>query len=272
MKDKRQTLRILRHCGLMQVTDYFRYIWIRARNRKSNRGFRSRFSGVVFPPDYMMYEAYRLDYERYYINGMQSAEWLVEKVKPYVDLEKASILDWGCGPARVLRHMPGLLPAATFYGTDYNPATIAWCSKTFSNIYFHSNDLMPRLVYEKGMFDLVYGISIFTHLSEEAHEAWIGELGRILKPGGILLITLHGASFRDKLTGDEQLLFDRGELVVRGNVKEGHRTFTAFHPQSWVRKWTEGFEILKYEQGRKEEQDTLILKEKGGRRKEEGDR
>ncbi|MFA5816389.1 MAG: class I SAM-dependent methyltransferase [Bacteroidales bacterium] len=260
MSTKQSITRILRQLGLMQMSDYLRFIWLRRKNRDHNRTFRKQYPEVALPPDYLMYEAFQLDYERYYINGKKTAEWLVSLVQNHKNLKGASILDWGCGPARVIRHLPGLIEDGNCYGTDYNRQSIAWCSANFTDIYFHSNDLMPGLIYEKEWFDLVYGISVFTHLSMEAHEAWLNELIRILKPGGILFITLHGNSFREKLTPSEKLLFDADELVIRGQVTEGHRTFTAFHPEKWVRIWTLRLTVLEHIRGAEGEQDVWIFR------------
>lgn len=250
---------MLRKLGLLQFSDYLRFLWLRRKNRVANQAFRKQYPDVELPPDYLMYEAFQLDYERYYINGKKTAEWLIDLVQKHKNLQGASILDWGCGPARVIRHLPGLIQGGTFYGTDYNKQSIAWCSANFTDIYFHSNDLMPGLVYEKEWFDLVYGISIFTHLSQEAHEAWLNELIRVLKPGGILFITLHGNSFREKLTPPELQQFEADELVIRGQVTEGHRTFTAFHPENWVKIWTLSLNVLEHIPGQQGQQDVWIL-------------
>ena len=188
---------------------------------------------------------------------MCSSDLLIQE---YKNLKGASVLDWGCGPARVIRHLPALIENGTFYGSDYNRKSIAWCASNFKNIYFHTNDLMPGLVYEKEWFDFIYAISIFTHLSREAHEAWMNELIRVLKPGGILLITLHGRGFREKLTPIEQERFDADDLVIRGKVMEGHRTFTAFHPVNWVKIWTLSLTVLEFIPGGPGEQDVWILK------------
>jgi len=260
MNSKQSITPILRRLGLMQMFDYLRFLWIRRKNRDHNRTFRKQYPDVALPPDYLMYESFQLDYERYYINGQKTAEWLVGLVNKYKNLKGASILDWGCGPARVIRHLPALVEEGSFYGTDYNGQSIAWCSANFTDIYFHSNDLMPGLIYEKQWFDLVYGISIFTHLSQEAHEAWLNELIRVLKSGGILLFTLHGNSFREKLTPPEMLLFDADELVIRGQVAEGHRTFSTFHPEKWVRIWTLRLTVLEHIPGGAGEQDVWILR------------
>jgi hypothetical protein len=44
--------------------------------------------------------------------------------------------------------------------------------------------------------DCIYAISVFTHLSAELQDLWMKELRRIVRPGGHLLITTHGESFR----------------------------------------------------------------------------
>ncbi len=44
---------------------------------------------------------------------------------------------------------------------------------------------------EDGSFDLIWAVSVFTHLAE-TWSAWLLELHRVLKPGGILLATFMG--------------------------------------------------------------------------------
>ena len=224
MTTKQSITQNLRRLGLLQISDFMRFIWLRRKNREHNLEFRKQHPDVALPPDYLMYEAFQLDYERYYVNGKKTAEWMASLVQNHKNLEGGSILDWGCGPARVIRHLPGFIKDGTFYGTDYNRESIAWCSANFTDIYFHSNDLMPGLIYNKEMFDLVYGISIFTHLSKEAHEAWLNELIRVLKPGGILFITVHGNSFREKLTPPEKLLFDAESNAKKEALRISNKT------------------------------------------------
>jgi len=85
-------------------------------------------------------------------------------------------------------------------------------------------------------------------------------LFRVLRPGGILLLTLHGDSFKAKLNHQELAEFNRGALVVRGKVKEGHRTYTAFHPPVWVRNWADSAELLSHQPGKVNEQDVWIFR------------
>lgn len=262
---KKLIKRILRVFRLMFLADKIRFEWMKVKNRKVNSSFIKDYPDVVLPPDYMMYESFQLDYSRYFLNGKKTTQWLVDLVSPYSSLNQADVLDWGCGPGRLIRHLPELLKEArSFTGTDYNSETIKWCQNHLKGMKFTRNDLMPPLSFEEGSFDLVYGISIFTHLSKAAHETWLNELHRVLRQNGILFLTLHGDVFMDKLEKSEQEVFRQNQLVVRGQVKEGHRTFIAFHPPEYVKKWTSDFTLLRHIPGESEKgnpaQDVWILR------------
>jgi SAM-dependent methyltransferase len=117
------------------------------------------------------------------------------------------------------------------------------------------------------MFDFIYGISIFTHLSEPNHQAWFEELMRICRPGGFVLLTTHGEIFRHKLTESERTQFNLGRLVVRGNVVEGHRVFAAFQPPAYLRElFSAHAEVVQHIPGIPRqwglEQDVWILRKK----------
>lgn len=259
-------LSFLRKNKLMRLADIARFGMQWFQQMQRNRNFRAAYPEVVLPPPYMLYEAFFLDYEKYYQGGRATASWLIEQVRPYLADRTLHVLDWGCGPMRVLRHLPGLLGAAhRYYGTDYNPQTIHWCQTHFPEIQFSQASIAPPLGFPDESFDVIYGISIFTHFSESQHAGWLQELYRISKPGAILLFTTQGQAFMEKMTPTEQLRFAEGRLLVRGNVPEGHRMFSAFHPPSWTRRFFKNlFEIVEHTPGRKQSwgisQDTWILR------------
>ena len=60
------------------------------------------------------------------------------------------------------------------------PSTI----KVFQGMYF------PFLPIEDRTFDLISAMSVFTHI-DETETSWLLELWRILKPGGIAVVTIH---------------------------------------------------------------------------------
>ena len=234
---KPQLAALLRRLHLAAPADRLRYRYFYLKNRAANRAFNREHPGTALPPDYLMYESFQLDYRKYYEGGRNSTVWLKETLTPFVDWPGIRLLDWGCGPARILRHWPFLLPSdAQCYGTDYNTDTIVWCRDHLPGIIFWNNELAPPLPSEADFFNLVYGLSIFTHLSEKMHPLWLRELMRVLQPGGVLLLSTQGDAYRQKLTPAEIKSFDAGQLVVRGQVKEGHRVFSAFHPSAYMRE------------------------------------
>jgi len=217
------------------------------RNRSSNRMFKDKNPDVILPPDYMIYESFQMNYENYYNDSVSTAKWLISYFEKYVELESIKILEWGCGPARIIRHLPDLLDkSCEIFGSDYNSNTINWCKKNIRDINFSKNNLQPPLEYQNNFFDIIYATSVFTHLSEEMHNAWFKELKRICKQNGIIFLTTHGDNCKSKLTGEELKLFEEGKLVVRGNVKEGHRTFAAYQPPEFMRKLFSDFELLEH--------------------------
>ena len=135
--------------------------------------------------------------------------------------------------------MPSLLAARRphLVGTDYNSASIVWNRAHLPGVEFVENGLEPPLDLAEGVFDVVYCISVFTHLSEDVQLAWAAELARVLKPGGLLICTTQGDAFRHMLvTASERATYDAGEVVALGNYREGRKYFLAIHPERFVRE------------------------------------
>lgn len=265
---KRQQIgHFLRIIGLYKPFDFLRYVIFKIIKLRKNKLFLKENPTVVLPPDYLMYESFQLDYKKYYNDSIDSAKEIINKISLYKKFENINILDWGCGPARIIRHLPNFLSdtKCSFYATDYNKKTIQWCKDNINDVYFNHNNLSAKLPYSDNFFEVVYGISIFTHLSEKMHYEWYNELIRITKEGGIIYLTMHGNAFREKLVEHERKIFDSGKIVVRDKVKEGHRTFASFHPEAFVKNLFNHIEILEHIKGNttpKPQQDIWILRKK----------
>lgn len=257
--------KFLRSIGIIRASDYLRYQIIKIRNRKDNFKFKKENRDIAIPPDYLLYEAHQLKYRSYISNGLQNAKELKVLFEKWINLDSKKVLDWGCGPARIIRHFPDLLTSTEFFGTDYNEKTILWNKKHIKNVIFSSNKINPPTHFENNFFDVIYGLSIFTHLSERNHVNWINELHRIANKDAILVLTTHGEVFKEKLLSRDQIKFDSNNLVVQANTLEGHRTFAAYHPPKLMRKlFEEKFQVLEHLPGKRESwgitQDKWILK------------
>jgi SAM-dependent methyltransferase len=165
------------------------------------------------------------------------------------------VLDFGCGCGRVLRHFHNLSTSCRFYGTDIDEQAIDWCSRHLEFARFKVNSALPTTSFEDATFDLVYAISVFTHLDEEYQIAWLRELKRISKPGGLLLLTVHGKSFLpNESHNSETDLDETGFLYLvhqTGKLKlDGLPDFyqTAYHSETYIRrewsKFSQSFAML----------------------------
>jgi SAM-dependent methyltransferase len=156
-----------------------------------------------------------------------------EAGKPVEQME--AILDFGCGCGRVARHWAECPPQ--LYGCDYNPELVDWCAVNLPAGRFTRNDLAPPTSYEDESFDLIYALSVFSHLGEPLQRSWLEEFRRLLRPGGLLLLTVLGERMRERLAGDEARRFDSGEMIVQRPRMAGRNLCTVYHPSSYVH-WT----------------------------------
>jgi ubiquinone/menaquinone biosynthesis C-methylase UbiE len=263
---KQQISNLLRKLGLLYFFDYIWFYVQKIKNHAINKKFKILNPNIPLPPDYLIFESFQLNYSEYYTESIDSAKSLLKKISKHKEINNVNILDWGCGPGRIIRHIPELTNfECNYYATDYNEKSIQWCRANLKNIEFNHNSLEAKLPYKDDNFDIIYGLSIITHLSEAMHYEWYNELYRVLKRGGIMLLTSQGDNFRTKLTPQELELYEQGKLVVRGKVKEGHRTYSAFHPKAFMLKLFENAEILehlenKIAQGNWMPQDYWIIK------------
>jgi ubiquinone/menaquinone biosynthesis C-methylase UbiE len=262
---KQDVSSFLRKIKLLYIADWLRYYWQKLKNRKINKAFAKEKPNFKLPPDYLIYESFRINYPKYYESGRGEAQQIINRIEKYLDFKDVNILDWGCGPARVVRHFPDLTGGnCKIYGTDYNKKTIDWNISNIKGIQFNSNNLEAKLPYKDNYFDVIYGLSVLTHLSEKLHYDWCEELYRVLNVGGVLLLTTQGDNFINNLTDQELLKYKNNELVVRGNVMEGHRTYSAFHPKKYMENLFQRVEVLDFIETKPEEnwipQDVWIVR------------
>lgn len=249
MSIKSQVSGWLRKLNLLSTAERARFYLQKMKYKKENAAFRKEHPDVVLPPEFFIYETYRLNYKWYYEDGKNTAAEIVTLFSNYfeIDGKDVRILDWGCGPGRIVRHFPLLLPHAEIHGTDYNEKYIRWCKENLNEINFSVNNVDPPTYFNNSFFDAVTGLSIFTHLSEKNHFDWINELHRIIKFRGGLLITTQGKGYYSKLTEPEKKLFDSGLLVTRKYLDEGNRLYSSFQPSAFMTKLITGkFEIVEY--------------------------
>ncbi len=158
-----------------------------------------------------------------------------------------AVLDFGCGCARVLRFMRPS-PGQMIMGTDIDKESIAWCQEYLGTIaQFQINHDFPPLPLPEKSVDLIYSVSVFTHLPEEMQFQWLAELRRVLKPGGILVTSVHGESLFP-IAEEVNKFQETGFYYLKGDSTPGLPDYyqATFHTQTYVqREWSRFFKILK---------------------------
>jgi SAM-dependent methyltransferase len=81
------------------------------------------------------------------------------------------------------------------YGIDCDPEVIQLCKESNLPGNFKVINPSPPTHFPNDKFHYIYSYSVFSHLSEEIHKAWLKEFQRILKPGGLLIVTTRPRDF-----------------------------------------------------------------------------
>lgn len=159
------------------------------------------------------------------------------------------ILDFGCGCARVLAYI-GKLADVRAWGADIDEQAISWCQQNLQDVAtFCRNSPLPPLQFPDNAFDLVYSISVMTHLPEKMQLAWLQELRRVTRPGGVLLLTVRDIHDVPLRWHQRLRYWRRGFIHCGGLETPGLPEFyrSAFHSERYVtRRWSEFFEILAF--------------------------
>ena len=133
-----------------------------------------------------------------------------------------NVLDFGCGVGRQLLHFTRKYPAPAFFACDLDDTSIDFIKRSYPQVNSYASKFTPPLRYENGFFDMIYSVSIFSHLNMEDQVIWLKELARVTKPGGFCFLTTEGFStlkiFADLFGQDKDVLrslLDRQGYIYR---------------------------------------------------------
>lgn len=165
-----------------------------------------------------------------------NAEWLSRFLDP-----QAGILDYGCGYGRTLDELASLGYANTV-GVDFSSAMIARGKRSFPYLDLRPSRALP-LAWADASFDAVLLLAVLTCIPDDAEQRQvIGELRRLLRPGGLLYIS------------DMPLQADRRNLARYANDVTRFGTYGVFqtddgavvrhHDDRWIEGLLQGFDKI----------------------------
>jgi 2-polyprenyl-3-methyl-5-hydroxy-6-metoxy-1,4-benzoquinol methylase len=165
--------------------------------------------------------------------------------------EEQRLLDWGCGSGRMAKY---LARECAYTGIDIDREAIEWCRANIKNANFELQGLEARTKFADASFDAVIGISIFTHLREEEQFAWLKELSRVVRPDGVVAVSVNCAtSLRN--AGNPRAVVERlkshgfcdtgVESMLKGVTADDEYYRNIYHTHGYIREtWSHEFEIL----------------------------
>ncbi len=144
--------------------------------------------------------------------------------------EGARGLDFGCSSARVVRVLAAAWPEDRWEGCDPNEDAVTWASDNLPAVTFFTSPQAPPLPRPERAFDLVCAISIWSHFAPDPARAWLAEMARSLRPGGVLVLTTHGATSVAHEAGVGTRSASRLEEIVWSLYRRGHWYAPEFGP------------------------------------------
>lgn len=184
------------------------------------------------------------------------------------------VLDFGCGWGRIIRFFLKDVRPEKITGVDQVEEAIQRCLETNRWCNFKFIEPYPPVPLASESFDLIYLYSVFSHLPEEMHWGLLKEFDRLLRPGGMLIVTTRRRDFiewcrdlREDPALDEKPDFIKGSAkaftdidAVLSEYDEGKFCYHNYgHTDRWSfwgetcipkvyveKNWSEVFDIYDY--------------------------
>ncbi|MBC8084640.1 MAG: methyltransferase domain-containing protein [Hymenobacter sp.] len=112
--------------------------------------------------------------------------------------QRGRLLDLGCGPGQTTAFLAGC-GVSDILGVDISPAMVVAARELHPHLEFATGDIL-RLDYAPASFGSAIAFYSFVHFDYDQIRAALGEIYRVLQPGGELLTGFH--------VGDETVHLD----------------------------------------------------------------
>ncbi|WP_461117185.1 class I SAM-dependent methyltransferase [Spirosoma jeollabukense] len=180
-----------------------------------------------------------------------------------------NVLDFGCGCGRTL--IPLALRSTNakgIHGVDIDAEAVTWLSEHYSQVgSVKLNPSWPAMLHDDQTFDLVFAISVFTHLPEDMEQAWLADISRVLRQGGYALLTIHGDAFFHQLGSTAvQTIRQAGFFYASEDTcTDGLPSFykNSYHTESYIQeRWSQYFDVINVISRGIDQQDLVILRKR----------
>lgn len=111
------------------------------------------------------------------------------------DLADGRVLDFGCGWGRLTRMLSRDVEPGSLFGCDPVQAILDVARRCRVPATLALSEFVPERLPFQESFDLAFSFSVFTHLSEPAHQAALRALHASIRPGGLLIATIRSPEY-----------------------------------------------------------------------------
>jgi SAM-dependent methyltransferase len=128
----------------------------------------------------------------YFRTGLSIADAMTQVLRwRFGDLNGVSLLDFASGYGRVTRFLLRDLPADHVWVSDVYADGVRFQEETFG-VHGIVSTVRPEEFVCTERFDAITVTSLFTHLPDQRFVDWLRVLLGLLRPGGVLLFSVHG--------------------------------------------------------------------------------
>jgi ubiquinone/menaquinone biosynthesis C-methylase UbiE len=153
----------------------------------------------------------------------------------------ARLLDFGCGIGGTLGFLRDALPRTKLHGMDVSRESLAMAAQAHPDVALSAIE-GDRLAMDDDVVDVAVAACVFHHIAPAERAKWLGELRRVLKPGGRLFVFEHNPwnpltrKVVDECPFDEDAIL-LSSVETRGLMRDAgfehtHVDYTIFFPHA----------------------------------------
>ncbi len=158
-------------------------------------------------------------------------QYIWKDIKPLLRFAKDgdTILDVGCGNGRLYQLFRDLSIQLT--GSDISSGLIEIAKKTYTDATFEVSD-MRSLPFDDNAFDIAYSIAAVHHLPRAGQQETLREVARVLKPGGLFVMTnwnFLGRWTQKRIEKGRYFIGDTPDHIIANFISGDKKTNEARH-------------------------------------------
>lgn len=177
--------------------------------------------------------------------------------------ETIHFLDFACGYGRLLRFLAHDRRLMQIAAAEIQPRALDWVRERY-NVKTLRSTADPAEFRSNDRFDLVWVVSLFSHLPDRLFRSWLGKLAELRASGGMVMFTVHDEALLSpdtKIPESGMLYMDVSENADLGSDIYG----TSFVTENYVREAAQSavpeLELVRLPRLMGFEQDAYVLAE-----------